>query len=66
MVHVLRHAFGLQTFRQIQRGQEIDGHVPVQIFLHTYLQYLKIRKTVQKNLVMVDMYKSLLGLSVCL
>ncbi|KAF6032509.1 Srp68 [Bugula neritina] len=43
------------TFRQIQRGQEIDGHVPVQIFLHTYLQYLKIRKTVQKNLVMVDM-----------
>ena len=48
-------------FRQIQRGQEIDGRVPVQIFLHTYLQYIKLKKTIERNLTMVDMYKASLG-----
>ncbi|XP_067936540.1 signal recognition particle subunit SRP68-like [Watersipora subatra] len=49
------------TFRQIQRGQEIEGRVPLQIFLHTYLQYIKIKKTIQRYLVMIELYRGLLG-----
>ena len=36
------------------RGQEIDGKVPNNVYLHTYLAYVRQTNTVQRNLLMIE------------
>jgi len=33
----------------------------VQVMLHVYLQYIKLRKTIDRNLLMIASYKPLVG-----
>ena len=39
------------------RGQNLEEKVPNSVFLHTYLSYLKLTKTVERNLLIVENIK---------
>lgn len=46
--------FFLQTFKAVIRGQKVEGKVPNTVYLHTYLAYLRLTKTIERNLLMVE------------
>ncbi|XP_064617807.1 signal recognition particle subunit SRP68-like [Liolophura sinensis] len=46
-----------QTFRAIQRGQQVDGKISNLHYLHTYLTYLRLTKTVERNLLLIENLK---------
>ena len=48
----------LQVFKAIIRGQQQEDKVPNTVYLHTYLQYLKLTKTIQRNLLMIEGLKA--------
>lgn len=47
----------LQTFRAVQRGQQVDGKISNLHYLHTYLTYLRLTKTVERNLLLIENLK---------
>ncbi len=40
------------------RGQSQEEKVPNTVYLHTYLQYLKQSKTIERNLLMIESLKT--------
>jgi signal recognition particle subunit SRP68 len=49
-----------QNFKAAQRGQAIEGKISNQHYLHSYLMYIRLSKTVERNLLMIDKLKQYL------
>lgn len=43
-----------QNFKAAQRGQPLEGKVSNQHYLHSYLMYLRLTKTIDRNLLMIE------------
>ncbi|KAK6187871.1 hypothetical protein SNE40_005802 [Patella caerulea] len=44
-------------FKAAIRGQPIDGKISNQHYLHTYLTYIKLTKTIERNLILIECAK---------
>jgi len=42
------------TFKAAIKGQKMEDKVPNTVYLHTYLSYLKLTKTIERNLLMIE------------
>jgi len=42
------------SFKAAIKGQRLDDKVPNTVYLHTYLSYLKLTKTIERNKLMID------------
>ncbi|XP_046550007.1 signal recognition particle subunit SRP68-like [Haliotis rubra] len=43
-----------QVFKAATRGQPVEGRISNQHYLHSYLTYLRLTKTVERNLLLID------------
>ena len=50
----------LQNFKIAQRGQQIEGKISNQHYLHSYLTYIKLSKTIERNLLLIENLKNYL------
>ena len=50
----------LQNFKTAQRGQQIEGKISNQHYLHSYLTYIKLSKTIERNLLLIENLKNYL------
>jgi len=53
--HLLSSSF--QNFKLAIRGQQIEGKVSNQHYLHSYLAYIKLSKTIDRNLLIIENMK---------
>ncbi|XP_046365035.1 signal recognition particle subunit SRP68-like [Haliotis rufescens] len=49
-----------QVFKAVTRGQPVEGRISNQHYLHSYLTYLRLTKTVERNLLLIDNLKNYL------
>lgn len=42
------------NFKAAIKGQKLEDKVPNTVYLHTYLSYLKLTKTIERNLLMIE------------
>ncbi|WAQ97375.1 SRP68-like protein, partial [Mya arenaria] len=49
-----------QNFKSAQRGQPLEGQVSNQHYLHSYLTYIKLSKTIERNLLLIENMRSYL------
>ncbi|XP_011455290.1 signal recognition particle subunit SRP68 [Magallana gigas] len=49
-----------QNFKLAIRGQEIEGKISNQHYLHTYLTFIRLSKTVERNLLLIETMKDYL------
>ncbi len=52
--------FLLQNFKAAIRGQPVEGRISNQHYLHSYLTYLRLTKTVDRNLLLIENLKNYL------
>ena len=50
--------FLFQTFKQLIRGKMTDSNVPNSVYLHSYLTYMRLTNTVERNLLMIKMMEN--------
>jgi len=50
----------LQNFKAAIRGQTLDGKISNTHYLHSYLSYTRLTKTVERNLLLIDKLKNYL------
>lgn len=49
-----------QNFKAALRGQPIDGRISNQHYLHSYLTFIRLTKTIKRNLLLIDNMKQYL------
>ena len=49
-----------QNFKTAQRGQQVEGKISNQHYLHSYLSYIKLSKTIERNLLLIENLKNYL------
>ncbi|GAB1602902.1 signal recognition particle subunit SRP68-like [Argonauta hians] len=49
-----------QNFKAALRGQTVDGKISNQHYLHSYLTYIRLTKTIERNLLLIDNLKQYL------
>ena len=49
--------FLFQNFKAALRGQPVEGKISNQHYLHSYLTYLRLTKTIERNLLLIDNLK---------
>ncbi|XP_061191309.1 signal recognition particle subunit SRP68-like [Saccostrea echinata] len=49
-----------QNFKLAIRGQEIEGKISNQHYLHTYLTFIRLSKTIERNLLLIEQLKDYL------
>ena len=54
--HVIHFLF--QTFKHLIRGKMTDSSIPNSVYLHSYLTYMRLTKTIERNLIMIEMMES--------
>ncbi|XP_048760019.1 signal recognition particle subunit SRP68-like [Ostrea edulis] len=49
-----------QNFKLAVRGQEVEGKISNQHYLHSYLTFIRLSKTIERNLLLIEMMKNYL------